>query len=360
MKDKIGIVLTYGLCHFIVDFVCAVFILGNLPSIARTNEFITSVINSKLITSVIIYNFFAFAFQVPLGYILDKFKIYKYIAIIGLCIIGLCYLINFNNIFILAALVGIGNALFHLEGGVNIYGLSDRKAFLNGLFVAPGALGIFLGTFLGRTYHDEFTFLSIALIFISIPLLFLVQKQEIDKELEKNKKNNFNKFSAALIVILIGISIIVRSIGGSAIVYTKETGFTLGLIYTISIVIGKAFGGLLADKFGFLKVALISLTCSAICLLLGYNVRIFAYIGILLFNIPMSITLTILENTVTKKIACAVGLNTMFLFIGYLTCFIDITINNNFILIGSILLAMLSIYFAYKLYLKGEINDETN
>ena len=88
--------------------------------------------------------------------------------------------------------------------------------------------------------------------------------------------------------------------------------------------------------------------------------RIFAYIGILLFNIPMSITLTILENTVTKKIACAVGLNTMFLFIGYLTCFIDITINNNFILIGSILLAMLSIYFAYKLYLKGEINDETN
>lgn len=350
MKDKIGIVSTYSLCHFIVDFVCAVFILGNLPSIAKTN--------SEFITSVIIYNFFAFAFQVPLGYILDKFKIYKYIAIIGLCIIGLCYLINFNNIFILATLVGIGNALFHLEGGVNIYGLSDRKAFLNGLFVAPGALGIFLGT----TFHDELivTYLPIALIFISIPLLFLVQKQEIYKELEENKKDNFNNFSAALIVILIGISIIVRSIGGSAIVYTWKSGFTLGIIYTISIVIGKAFGGLLADKFGLLKVALISLTCSAVCLLLGYNVHIFVYIGILLFNIPMSITLTILENTLTKKIACAVGLNTMFLFIGYLTCFIDITINNNFILIGSILLAMLSIYFAYKLYLKGEINDETN
>lgn len=348
MKNKIGVVSIYSLCHFIVDFVCAIFILGKLPYIAKTN--------SEFITSIIIYNFFAFAFQVPLGYILDKFKNYKYIAIIGLCLIGLCYLINFNNIFILATFVGIGNALFHLEGGVNIYSLSDRKAFLNGLFVAPGALGIFLGT----TFHDELivTYLPIILVIISIALLFLVQKREIDKELEENKKDDFNNFSIALIVILIGISIIVRSIGGSAIIYTWKSGFTLGFIYTISIVIGKAFGGLLADKFGLLKAALISLTCSAICLILGYNVHIFAYIGILLFNIPMSITLTILENTLIKKIACAVGLNTMFLFIGYLICFIDITINNNFILIGSILLAMLSIYFAHKLYLKGGVSYE--
>ena len=163
-----------------------------------------------------------------------------------------------------------------------------------------------------------------------------------------------------MIVTLIGLSIIVRSIGGSAIIYTWKSGFIFGLIYTISIVIGKAFGGLLADKFGLLKVALISLTCSTICLLLGYDIHIFAYIGILLFNIPMSITLTILENTLSKRIACAVGLNTMFLFIGYLICFIDLTINNNFILISSILLAMLSIYFAHKLYLKGGINDENN
>ena len=76
MKNKIGVVSIYSLCHFIVDFVCAIFILGKLPYIAKTN--------SEFITSIIIYNFFAFAFQVPLGYILDKFKNYKYIAIIGL------------------------------------------------------------------------------------------------------------------------------------------------------------------------------------------------------------------------------------------------------------------------------------
>ena len=350
MKNKIGFVSIYSICHFIVDFVCAIFILGKLPYISNTNN--------EFVTAMIIYNFFAFAFQVPLGYVLDKFRAYKYVAIIGLCFIGLCYLINLNNVFMLATIVGIGNALFHLEGGINIYSVSKRKAFLNGLFVAPGALGIFLGT----TFHNELivTYLPVILIIISIALLFLVQKREIYKDLMEKRTDNFNNFSMALIVILIGLSIIVRSIGGSAIIYTWKNGFILGFIYTLSIVVGKAFGGLLADKFGLLKVALISLACSAVCLILGYNVHFFAYIGILLFNIPMSITLTILENTLSKKIACAVGLNTMFLFIGFLICFIDITINNNFILIGSIIFAMLSIYFAHKLYLKGGINDEKN
>lgn len=350
MKNKISFISIYGLCHFIVDFVCAIFILGKLPYIANTY--------SDFSIAVIIYNFFAFAFQVPIGYVLDKIKLYKYISIVGFILIGLCYLINYNNIFILATIIGVGNAFFHLEGGVNIYNISKGKAFLNGVFVAPGALGIFLGT----TFRDELikTKFPVFLIFLSIILLLLTQKQRFNNELDNNRKTKFNHLRVALIVALIGLSIIVRSIGGSKIIYSWKSGFILSFIYTISIVIGKAFGGLFADRIGITKVALISLTGSAIFLLFGYNIHIFAYIGILLFNVPMSITLTILENTLSKKIACAVGLNTMFLFIGYLICFMNFTINNNIILIGSIILAMISIYFAYKLYLKGGTRDENN
>ena len=350
MKNKISFISIYGLCHFIVDFVCAIFILGKLPYIANTY--------SDFSIAVIIYNFFAFAFQVPIGYVLDKIKLYKYISIVGFILIGLCYLINYNNIFILATIIGVGNAFFHLEGGVNIYNISKGKAFLNGVFVAPGALGIFLGT----TFRDELikTKFPVFLIFLSIILLLLTQKQRFNNELDNNRKTKFNHLRVALIVALIGLSIIVRSIGGSKIIYSWKSGFILSFIYTISIVIGKAFGGLFADRIGITKVALISLTGSAIFLLFGYNIHIFAYIGILLFNVPMSITLTILENTLSKKIACAVGLNTMFLFIGYSICFMNFTINNNIILIGSIILAMISIYFAYKLYLKGGTRDENN
>ena len=343
MKKRIGFISVYSISHFIVDFVCAIFVLGRLPYFAASTD--------EFAAAVVIYNFFAFAFQVPLGYLLDELKVYKYVSIIGFCLIGLCYYININNVFILATIVGIGNALFHLEGGVNIYSISGKKAFLNGLFVSPGALGIFLGTM----FHSELivTKLPVVLIAVAIFLLVLVQGQGIGDALKEKKKNSLGSFDKFCIVSLIGLSIIVRSIGGSAIVYSWKTGFVLGIIYTLSIVIGKAFGGLLGDKFGLLKVALISLFCSAICLILGYNIHFFAYIGILLFNIPMAITLTILENTLSKKIACAVGLNTMFLFIGYVICFIKFTINNNLILVVSILTAMLSIYFAYKLYLKG-------
>ena len=350
MKNKIGVITIYSLCHFIVDFVSAVFVLGKLPQVASNYN--------QLLVAIIIYNFFAFAFQVPIGCLLDKFKVYKYISIIGFCLIGICYLANVNNVFLLATIVGIGNALFHLEGGINIYGLSKRKAFLNGLFVAPGALGIFLGT----TFRDELivTYLPVVLIILAIVLLILVQGYGIEEKLKSNIKGKYSKGASTLIVILIGLSIIVRAIGGSAIIYTWKTGFVLGLLYTISVMIGKAFGGLIADKYGMFKVATISLATSAICLILGYNIHIFAYIGIMLFNIPMSITLTILENTLSKNIACAVGLNTMFSFIGFIISFIDITINNNIILIASIILVILSIYFANRLYLRGVVNDEKN
>lgn len=350
MKNKIKLMSIYGFGHFIVDFVCAIYVLGKIPYISAST--------AEYIVAVILYNFFAFAFQVPLGIILDKIKLYKGVSIVGMSIIGICYLINIPNALVMASIVGIGNALYHLEGGVNAYSLSNKKAFLNGLFVAPGALGIFLGTM----FHDELiiTYLPIVLIFVSIISLLFIQKDDVNERLNKIKHEKIDAFSILLIVILIGISIVVRSIGGNAIIYSWKTGFILSLIFTISVVIGKAFGGLIADKFGLAKVAAVSLIISSICLVLGHNIPVLAYAGILLFNIPMAITLTILENTLSKRIACAVGLNTMFLFIGYLICFVDITINNNILLVSSIIIAIVSILGAEKIYKKGGILNEKN
>ena len=47
MKNRIGFISIYSLSHFIVDFVCAIFILGKLPYIANTNSGI-------LITSIVL------------------------------------------------------------------------------------------------------------------------------------------------------------------------------------------------------------------------------------------------------------------------------------------------------------------
>ena len=75
----------------------------------------------------------------------------------------------------------------------------------------------------------------------------------------------------------------------------------------------------------------------------------------------MSITLVLLENLNKNTIAMLVGTNTLFLFIGYLICSIPNTLNNYAVLIFSIILAAISIYFAFNLYQKkidGEKNNE--
>ncbi|MBR3281044.1 MAG: hypothetical protein IKI57_04295 [Clostridia bacterium] len=346
----------YSICHFLVDFVSCIFVLGVAPTFCfdENGEFMQHI----YIAEVIMYNFFAFAFQVPMGFVMDKLKLYKYVGIIGFCLIGICYAIGFGNAIVLASIVGIGNGLFHLEGGVNAYNNSKGKAFLNGLFVAPGAMGIFLGTMFWQALVP--TFIPIILIVVAIILLAFVQKDELpylEKEQNEIKEGKilFKLHDIISIALLIGVSIIVRSIGGSAIVYDWKTGFVIGLIYTILVVLGKAFGGFIGDRIGLKKTALFALLFACISLIIGFKVPFFGYLGIFLFNIPMSITLLILEKCNLKYIATMVGLNTLFLFIGYLICMIPNTMNNFAVLIVSIILAIISIFFAFKKYEKGEM-----
>lgn len=40
-------------------------------------------------------------------------------------------------------IAGIGNAMFHIGGGIDVLNISDKKATLSGIFVSTGALGIF-------------------------------------------------------------------------------------------------------------------------------------------------------------------------------------------------------------------------
>ena len=344
MLQKVKTMGIYSICHFLVDFLSCIFVLGVASQYCMGKE-------SIYFAEVVIYNFFAFAFQVPLGMIMDKFKIYKYVGMLGFCIIGICYVWGPGNPILLASLVGIGNALFHLEGGVNAFEQSKGTAFLNGLFVAPGAMGIFLGT----AFHNQLavTYWPIIMVFFAIALLTIVQNKElpyITEEQERIEKegSKFKYQDILAIALLIGVSIVVRSIGGSAIQYGWKTGFIIGLLYTILVVLGKMFGGFIADRVGLKKTAIIALSLACVSLIAGFTIPFFGYIGIFLFNVPMSITLLLIEKCNTKNLAVMVGLNTFFLFIGYLICMIPNAINNYVVLITSIILAIVSIYFAFQ------------
>lgn len=218
------------------------------------------------------------------------------------------------------------------------------------------------GIFLGTAFYNELamSFLPIGLIILAVILLIFVQNEELPYIEERQKVTDSNKLfkihDILSITLLIGISIVVRSIGGSAIQYTWKTGFVLGILYTVLVILGKLFGGFIGDRLGLKKTAIWALALACICLILGFNIPFFGFFGIFLFNIPMSITLLILEKCNTKYLATMVGSNTLFLFIGYLICLIPNTLNNYAVLITSIIFAIISIYYAFKIYERKENN----
>ena len=133
----------YSGLHLLVDGMCALAMFGSLlPGGDRG-------------LSILVYNFCAFALQMPLGVALDALcggkkgreTDFPFLFVLAgvLCTVG--------GAFLHPAVLGIGNALFHVGGGVGTIREDDRRSWRGrglGVFVAPGALGLYLGTVLGR------------------------------------------------------------------------------------------------------------------------------------------------------------------------------------------------------------------
>lgn len=133
----------YSALHLLVDGMCALAMFGSLlPGGDRG-------------LSILVYNFCAFALQMPLGVALDALCGGKKGREVGFpflfALAGV--LCTMGGAFLHPAVLGIGNALFHVGGGVGTIREDDRRSWRSrglGVFVAPGALGLYLGTVLGR------------------------------------------------------------------------------------------------------------------------------------------------------------------------------------------------------------------
>ena len=123
--------MLYSLLHFLVDGICAWGMLGRFRGF----------------DAILLYNFCAFVLQLPLGAVLDRFggrrtPMVFAAAGCGLTLLGACTS---------PLLLGLGNALFHVGGGVDVI-RDGGKCEKLGIFVAPGAMGLFLGGLLaGRS-----------------------------------------------------------------------------------------------------------------------------------------------------------------------------------------------------------------
>lgn len=311
-KRIVGI---YSIIHFIVDLACAI-LVSNLV----TQKMGTGI---NLFIAVLIYNFFAFAMQLPIGIIADKINKNAICSAIGCLLVAIAF--GFSSFGIIACLIaGIGNAMFHVGGGIDVLNISDKKASFSGIFVSTGAMGIFLG---GKSASIGFNkyYIVIMVLMLSAIALFWLYKQIKDKVKNENiiipKINNTEIIAISCLIF----TVIVRGYVGLILAFEWKSSFILALISTFAVVLGKMLGGIIGDKIGLMKISVISLIASAFLFVFAFDNSIIGILAILFFNMTMPITLTALSNILFNNKGMAFGLLTVALFLGAVPVFFGYT-----------------------------------
>lgn len=330
-KKIVGI---YSSIHFIVDLSCAI-LVSNLV-IQKMG------VSTNLFIAIFIYNFFAFAMQLPIGIIADKINKNAICSAIGCLLVAISF--GLSRFAIISCLIaGIGNAMFHVGGGIDILNISDKKATLSGIFVSTGAIGIFLGGKLLLTGFNGYYIVVLILLISSILLFWLYSQIKGKVSNSKIKKIELGK-NEWIAIICIFTTVCIRSYVGMILSFTWKSSFVYALLAVLGVVIGKMLGGIIGDKIGFEKIS-ISLLISAICFIFSFTNPIIGIIAILLFNMTMPVTLICLSNIFTNNKGLAFGLLTLALFVGAVPTFVGY--NQLFTKIGLFIITLISSIVLY-------------
>ena len=329
MNNKL-IIFMYSAIHLVVDLSCAAFIYHFLAlRFGITN----------IAIFILVYDFFAFVLQLPFGVFFNNKNINSFVSMIGCILILFAYLLNMIPI-LPVLLIGTGNAMFHIGGGIDILNISQKKSTKIGLYVAPGAFGLFLGCSINKINYS--IYLILVLLVISIISLYIMSKTNKTKINQKNISILDYKFNKRIIIYLLLLTICIRGYIGFILNYTWKTDFNLALFAVLLVVFGKAIGGILGGKYGLEKIGFLSLLVSSILFVFSFNNMYIAFASILIFNMTMPITLILLSNYLNNY-GRAFGLNTVALFIGSLLNFASVDLFH--IVILPIVVFMSSIIF---------------
>ena len=299
----------YTILHFLVDFSCIFYVLAMVYMMLPDN--------ASCAGAAILYNAMAFALPMILGLLADIAGFNALTACLGCLMILSVYLLT-PEPWTATVLIGIGNGLFHIGGGRQVLQDSGSKYAPSGIFISSGALGVFLGRKLSVAFTRA-AFISIWILVAAGALLLgiIAFMQRSDRRASKLRFVNISPGMLAA-SLLIFIVVIIRSFYGFVAVYSWNTGFVMGLIFTLCVAGGKFLGGIAADRFGLMAACIISLGGAAVTALFASGSPVLGCISILLFNMTMPITLTILAGIWKELPGFAFGTLMMALFLGTL------------------------------------------
>lgn len=269
--------------HFCVDGLCGCVLFGRLPESA--------------LSLISVYNMLAFTTQCLVGMIADRWKEQRWAESISMLSIILGWFLPVSPVM-RVFLVGLGNSVFHVTGGVMTLKRSSGRALELGLFVAPGALGITMGT-LWPGLGDLF---AVLLFICCVLILVLEPKTKEDSLVYNNSRPDW------VVMILLILAVAVRAVGGTAVNFSWKTTSALTVCMTVFVVAGKMLGGFFCDRIGPLKASLISIIPASILIAWFSDLAIPSMIGQLALNLTMPVTLWLMYRCIPESPGLAFGL----------------------------------------------------
>ena len=311
----------YALCHFVVDFAC---VSSMLCAVSRVLGESGQGSMEVVALSILLYDIVAFTLQLPIGIALDQLDKNFYAALLSYALVGAGVILSLVPIALLEwpaiLLLAIGNALFHSAGGLCVLNISQKHAGPSGIFIATGAVGVFLGTFSAQYGRLQVAFSLLVLLFLCASITRVVQKVNKKYWNIHNVPFAIPEFSSRtlLAIFLLCFMVALRSYTGIVMAFPWKSEMLLLALSILGVFAGKALGGMVADRIGFRTTAIFSLIAAATLFAPSWEVPVMGLLGVFFFNFTMSITLASLANILPNAKGTAFGLASFSLAVGAL------------------------------------------
>ena len=311
----------YALCHFVVDFAC---VSSMLCAVSRVLGDSGQGSMEVVALSILLYDIVAFTLQLPIGIALDQLDKNSYAALLSYALVGAGVILSLVPIALLEwpaiLLLAIGNALFHSAGGLSVLNISQKHAGPSGIFIATGAIGVFLGTQSAQMERLQIAFSLLVLLFLCALITLVVQK--VNKKYWNVHNASFDiprlSSNTLLAIALLSLVVALRSYVGMVMAFPWKSEMLLLVLSILGVFAGKALGGVVADRIGFRTTAIFSLIVAATLFVPSWEMPVMGLLGVFFFNFTMSITLASLANILPNAKGTAFGLASFSLAVGAL------------------------------------------
>lgn len=336
----------YALCHFVVDFAC---VSTMLCAVSRVLGESGQGSMEVVALSILLYDIVAFTLQLPIGIALDQLDKNSYAALLSYALVGAGVILSLVPIALLEwpaiLLLAIGNALFHSAGGLSVLNISQKHAGPSGIFIATGAIGVFLGTQSAQMGRLQIAFSLLVLLFLCALITLVVQK--VNKKYWNVYNVSFDiprlSSNTLLAIALLSLVVALRSYVGMVMAFPWKSEMLLLVLSILGVFAGKALGGVVADRIGFRTTAIFSLIVAATLFVPSWEIPVMGLLGVFFFNFTMSITLASLANILPNAKGTAFGLASFSLAVGALPALAGFRIEHPAMLSGISLVSALAL-----------------